>query len=111
MIERHGECVGLKVFQWGKHLWELWYCPFGEAIKPHVHEHCDVSMLILGGSMLGIIGSARGPVTWRDIFRIFQIPRGVNHSALIIGRLGCVFLSMERWDCQPTSAATDFVTR
>ena len=110
MVERHGKCIGIKLFQWGNHLWELWFCPAGEVIKEHVHQHCDIRMKILGGRMQGRIGHNSGPVGWNDFGRVFDIPAGVVHNAVILDPF-CMFLSMEKWDSrEPTSAAEDFVT-
>jgi len=66
-------------------------------------------MMILGGRMQGRIGNRSGPVGWRDFGRIFPIPAGVTHNAIILHPF-CVFLSIERWDGKVTSAAEDFVT-
>lgn len=60
--------------------------------------------------MLGTIGDKSGPIGWDDIFRVFSIPAGVVHDAVITGKF-CMFVSFERWKTEcVTSASTDFVT-
>lgn len=109
MIERHGKCIGIKLFRWGRRQLELWFCPGGEVIGNHVHKNINVDMMILGGRMFGKIGSRSGPVGWDDLFRVFRIPAGVEHDAVITGKF-CLFLSFETWEVdEVTSAAIDFV--
>lgn len=109
MINRHNKCVGLTIFRLGRRQLELWYCPQGEIIEPHVHNKIDSTLIILGGSMTGYIGERHGRIGWRDFLRFFFIPAGVVHGANITGRF-CLFANFETWRKGDalTSAAIDF---
>lgn len=104
---RHNRCRGFRLWKWGNFQIELWFCPRGEHIEPHVHEHIDSKIIFLAGSMKGRIADRSGLVSWpRHMFSSWRVPKGVMHSA----RVGafCVFANLERWDGPPTSAAEDF---
>lgn len=104
---RHNRCRGFKLFKWGQIQCELWFCPKGEDIAPHVHNHIDSTLIILGGNAVGSIGAKVGLIEWRDMLRRFNIPKGVPHWA-IVKRPFFIFLNVEKWDCKITSAAHDF---
>lgn len=39
-------------------------------------------------------------------WRIYPVGRNVSHSA--VAQTNCVFINIERWTCEVTSAADDF---
>lgn len=104
---RHNRCRGFRLLRFGQVQIELWCCPAGEDIAPHVHDHIDSTLIILGGSAVGSIGAKVGLVGWRDMFRRFKIPKGVVHWAIVRSQF-FIFLNVEKWDCNITSAAHDF---
>lgn len=107
MFHRRNNCRGITVFRWGKRQLELWFCPGGEVIEPHVHLNCNSKLIILAGAMDGRIGEARGWVdAYEDRFRVFDVPAGTVHAATV-GRF-CIFANWETWIAPVTSAATDF---
>lgn len=110
LIHRHNRCRGITLFRFGQRLVELWYCPKGEIIEPHSHEHFNSTLIMLGGEIEGTIGFRTGRTGWYDFGRRFFIPAGTCHQAKVVGNF-CVFLNYERWwDVKPTSAAIDFVS-
>lgn len=106
-FHRHNRCFGLVLFRVGRYQAELFYCPHGEEIEPHIHQKVDSTLVILGGGMDGRIGERHGIVGWQDFLRRFHVPAGTVHSAKITGWF-CLFLNFERWTGTPTSAAIDF---
>lgn len=108
MINRHNGCIAVTLLRFGSRQVELVYCPKGEVIEPHVHEHIDGAMVMLAGELDGKIGDRSGRTGWYDFGRVFRVPRNCVHSASVVGRF-CIFLNYERWIGQnPTSAAIDF---
>lgn len=106
MIERHNRCIGIKLFRWRRLLIEMWFCPKGEVIRPHIHSQVDVKIMPLYGWMLGKIGDRLGIVEPRDAGRCFEVPHGTVHSARMLSF--CIFAGVERWAGPMTSAALDF---
>ena len=102
------------LFRWGRRQLEVWLCPAGEQIDPHVHSSIDSTIRLLWGCMQGQIADKKGWVTawsmWQkhDFFRPFTIPAGVKHSASIAEFT--IFLNWENWrgEMPITSAAEDF---
>lgn len=108
MIFRHNRSWGLLIHRWRKKQIEVWFCPKGEVIDPHVHRHVDSRIIWLGGKMFGMIANRSKMLGWKDIFTSYLIPRNVVHSGVIVGAF-CAFANIETWDTnQITSAATDF---
>jgi hypothetical protein len=108
LINRHNGCIAITLFKFGNKQLELVYCPKGEVIEPHVHEHIDGTMIMLGGEAFGTIGDQSGFTGWYDIGRRFKVPRNCSHHATVTGRF-FLFLNYEKWTGQtPTSAAIDF---
>lgn len=106
-MHRHNGCIGFTLFRFGKKQAELWYCPKGEIIEPHVHHHIHSTLIMLGGEMEGWIGERHGKTGWYDFLRRFHIPAGTIHSAKVAGRF-CLFANYEVWTGKPSSAAKDF---
>lgn len=108
MIQRHNRCWGLTLWRWKNKQVELWFCPKGETIVDHFHENIDSKIIYLGGKMDGHIAHEHKQFGWRDIFRMFCIPKGTVHGAKVTG-LFAVFANVETWtDKAVTSAARDF---
>ncbi len=122
MIHRHNGCIAITLFRFGRRQLELVYCPAGEVIEPHVHQHIDSTLVMLGGEIKGGIAPfldglamdwdhwRHGKTGWYDFGRRFKIPAGTLHYAKVTGRF-CLFLNYEKWDSKPTSAAVDFITQ
>ena len=109
-MTRFKRARGWKLFRWKQRQIEIWFIPADEAIPPHVHNHIDSTLLILGGGCLGGIGERIGAVGWRDMFRRFEIPKGVTHWAKANWPF-FLFLNCERWDGVVSSASNDFTPR
>lgn len=107
LVHRHGRCVGITLFRWGRHKLELWFCKEGEVIESHVHENIHSKIVVLLGGMSGHIGSKYGNP---KKFRVFSVPAGVRHGAVIRSQGMCVFANFETWKegVPMTSAADDF---
>lgn len=73
----------------------------------HWHQDFDGRLVFLGGRMRWRVGDRSKLVTWRDVGRHWPVAHGVVHGAEVVGAFG-LFLNLERWTTEPTSAATDF---
>lgn len=108
MITRFNRCLGfrlLRVLRWQV---ELWWCPAGEVIPTHVHSQFDGRLVFLGGSMRWAMDGRARNLSWSDVGRSWRVPAGVRHGAEVTGWFG-LFLNIEAWSGQPTSAAVDFI--
>ena len=117
MMERFGLCRGLRIPLWKNLQAELWFCPQGAKVPPHVHLTLDSFIIYLLGSMRVTVEQ-----TTRDVFGPFRrrqstgkwilatkyIPAGVRHCAEVLGSFA-VFLNIERCHDVRISASRDFV--
>lgn len=106
-MKKYRGCRGFCLFKLGRIQVELWLCPRGENIYPHVHEHIDSTIIVLKGRLWGEIGKRFGTA---KKFKSYHIPAGVRHAASMSGYTSVWFINIERWTCDPTSAADDFTT-
>lgn len=58
LINKYSRCRGIVVMQLGNLLVELWRCPFGEVVEPHIHPNQDSWLLFLTGKC--VIGKQEG---------------------------------------------------
>lgn len=107
MIRRHNRCRGIRLWKWGRFQIEVWFCPKGEVIETHAHQHIDSKIIVLYGGMWGSIGNRVGSPRR---FKAFEVPAGVRHGAAISDYQCCIFANVERWKngVDVTSAAEDF---
>ncbi len=113
-INRHDNCIGFRIWKWGRTQYELWFCPRYYNIERHSHDDQDIEIIFLYGSPWfwrqenGVVteGWPRFPHNFCDVF---SIRAGVLHS-FYTGRLPMIVLSKERWKegAKMTSAAVDF---
>lgn len=108
MITRFHRCVGFRLLRLLRWQVELWCCPAGEIIPPHVHSQFDGRLVFLGGSMRWTLGDRVRDLSWSDFGKSWSVPVGTVHGARVLGRFG-IFLNIERWSGEPTSAAEDFI--
>lgn len=105
---RFQNCRGVRLFRLGSWQAEVWYCPAGEVIPPHHHEHIDSRIVYLAGQMIFVRDSAVKLMSrWRDRFKFLRVRPNQLHYAAVTGRFG-LFLNLEHWTGKPTSAAVDF---
>jgi len=102
-MRRHNRCRGLRIWKWNSFQIEVWFCPKGEVIEPHVHNRIDSKIVLLFGYMIGRIAGRLGHA---KLFKAYPIPAGMVHTAEI-SRFS-IFANFERWRGEPTSAAEDF---
>lgn len=108
MISRFQRCIGLRLLRLGRWQVELWWCPRREVIPEHTHLQFDGMLVFLGGRMRWSMAGRERSVGWRDLLRAWRVPAGIPHAARVTGRFG-LFLNIEHWSGDPTSAAIDFV--
>lgn len=106
MIERFGRIVGLKLFRFRNRQVELWFCPKGERIPLHFHEAIDSHLVFLFGRMFWTSDGRSKELSWRNFLFNWIIPANVAHGAVVTGLCG-VFMNIEKWTAEPTSAAKD----
>jgi hypothetical protein len=85
MIERFGKAMGLRIPLGKNRQVELWYCPKGTKVPPHIHEHIDSFIVYLFGRMRVTVEHTTrevcGPVrrresTGRLVWATRYIPKG-----------------------------------
>lgn len=105
MILRHGRCLGLRLFRWGRKQLEIWFAPKDERIESHIHQTMDSKIVLLVGRVWGRNGSKTGLV---HALHSYLIPASTPHSAYAL--TVCIFLNFETWkDSNPiSSACVDF---
>lgn len=117
MIERFGNAIGLRVPFFGGRQIELWYCPRGTKIPPHIHEKIDSFIIYLVGRMRVTVEHTTrdvcGPFRRREstgklIWAVKYIPAGVRHCAEVLGSFA-VFINVEKCHGTRTSASHDFI--
>jgi mannose-6-phosphate isomerase-like protein (cupin superfamily) len=107
MLMRAFGATGLKLPLPGRWQAELWYCPADVVIPFHTHSRVDSVLVFLGGRMLWFLGNKRNRVLGLlNVGAWFRVPAGVPHAAMVLGRCG-LFLNLQRWTGEKSSAATD----
>jgi hypothetical protein len=112
---RHDRCVGLRLWQWNRTQWILWFAPKGAEIEDHVHLQLRARVKLLLGRMVWRC-DAMDEYDWCDMVaktitapaRWMNIHCGQCHGATAL--TASVFLVRETWigTGPMTSAARDF---
>ncbi len=117
MIERYGNARGLRIPFWKNWQVEIWFCPRGSKIPPHIHRTIDSFIIYLLGTMRVTVNQTTrlvfGPVRRREstgklVPAVRYIPAGVRHCAEVLGRFA-VFANIERRHAGSTRASRDFM--
>ena len=117
MIERFGSARGLRIPFWKGWQAEIWFCPKGAVIPPHIHRTIDSFIIYFLGTMRVTVDHTTrivfGPVrrresTGRLILATRYIPAGVRHCAEVLGRFA-VFMNVEHCHAGSVSASRDFI--
>lgn len=105
MILRHGRCLGLRLFRWGRKQLEVWFAPMDERIEGHCHTQFDSKIVLIFGRAWGWNGSKTGNL---KKFKVYDVPTQCWHSAYVFN--SCVFFNLETWtgDKPMSSACVDF---
>jgi hypothetical protein len=116
MIKRHESCWGLSFPAIGKWKVEFWFCPPNYEIRKHKHPNVNIQLFFLFGHNVEFYRERSGPnepiIARRTVkcwhtFSRFNILRGDYHS-FSVSRFPLVFMNVEEWFAEPTSAADDF---
>ena len=124
MIERSPHCkaVGFRVPLWNHWQIEIWFCPKGDVIPAHRHQHIHSFILQIWGRMRWTVNATTrevcGPLRRREsnarlALAAAPIPAGTAHAAEALSF--CVFVNIERQSSvlgaqcsEMVSAAQDF---
>lgn len=104
-------CHGLTLWRGRRTLIELWVCPTNFSVGEHTHEKFDGHITLLVGQVVlckRVEGAERST---RRMFKSHSIPAGTPHwfrPSTPRAWLPTVFINVERWRTEPTSAAVDF---
>lgn len=101
---KHNSCKGYRLFRLGHYQVELWVCPCFEYIEPHSHPEIESKVILLYGSLYGVLNGRSGFLRW---LKFYSIASTAVHSGQT-GSQGCIFLNLQRWSSKPTSAAINF---
>jgi len=117
MLKRHESCIGLSLPAIGRFKLEVWWCPSGFKIKPHVHDNVSIESLFVMGSGSYVCRKPEGELfaeqhklrALRDFGRSFSIPAGCVHW-FEVGKWPLLFINFEWWKSgvKPSSASDDF---
>lgn len=112
LINRHKNCIGIKLWKWNNFQIELWFCPKGFIIEKHSHNEQDIELTYLYGRAIfhrQIEGCAINSIdtSQANIGQTFSIPAGTLHWFEVSDR-PLVFINREYWKTKPTSASIDF---
>ena len=115
MIKRIFSCTGFKIPLPGRYQIEVWYCPKGAVIPPHVHMEVNSFIWMIAGRMRWRVGNQErevsGPLRHRKsngdlALSAYRVTPRMPHGATVTGLFG-LFLNLERWNGPKTSAASD----
>lgn len=112
LIDRHGPCVGLRLFKSKTRFIQLWFCPEYYVIEQHSHpdEHIEL-MYLFGSTTFYRLGGHIEWFTpkWYDMFKTFSVKPGVVHWFNVTNQ-PLVFINWSKFNPgkTPVSAAVDF---
>jgi len=114
LVNRYESCVGLSLPAIGRYKIEFWYAPAGYEIRPHTHPNVDIELMFLLGNKVMFYRRPVGRLLpdmframWYHIGRVFSVRAGDEHY-FKVSEWPLIFMNIEKWHCEPTSAATDF---
>lgn len=118
LINRHGPCVGIKLFSYGQRFVQLWYIPPGYTIEPHSHDDEDIELMYLCGKTVFFKDKGGDPIVviperfkprWYHIFRKFTVKAGTVHW-FSTTNTPLIFINFSKFlpGNKPRSAAKDF---
>jgi hypothetical protein len=110
MVNRYERAVGLTLFKFGKYQAEIWFVPSNYKIPEHYHADFDSKLLILFGHNILLHRNKESLMIkwWKHIGRAFAIKAMDIHS-FDASKFPLIFINLEVWKQQPTSACKDFV--
>lgn len=113
MIKRYESCWGLSFPAIGRWKLEFWLAMPGYSIKPHTHAHEDIKLVLLFGHNIRFHRKKKGNFMSESFFariwnigRAFTINAGDEHS-FDVAEWPLLFMNIEHWLCEPTSASDD----
>lgn len=112
-IFRHGPCWVFRLWKGRRHTIELVYAPAGYEIEKHSHPNQNISLCFLFGKarfsrLSNISGLVEADVVWpKNMFKTFNIAWFHTHW-FSVSNSPLLFINLERWFIEPTSAAEDF---
>ena len=109
LVNRKFGCFGVKLFKLGRIQAELWFCPSSSYIQPHKHPNIDsIFIHLLGKAEIQRDYQAK-KLPWFTWFEHHRIASNQIHSAIVPRGSIFIFLNIEKWSCEPSSASKDIV--
>jgi quercetin dioxygenase-like cupin family protein len=110
ILHRHKDCRGITLLRHGRINIELWYVPAGQNIEPHSHKNFSSSIFILLGKGLSCKIKEGVVKKTNEVRRLFSFSRDTVHwFESESKRIPTIFINVEKWNGEPTSACKDFV--
>lgn len=116
LINRHGPCIGIRLWKCGQKFIQLWIVPPNYTIEPHSHDDEDIELMYIWGKTTFyrektplIIIEEFTPDQNYDIGKCFTVPAGTMHwFKTTTTRL--IFINFSEFlpNTKPRSAALDF---
>lgn len=126
LIDRHGPCIGLRLFKSKKRFIQLWYCPRNYQVESHSHNDQNIELMYLFGKTTfhrvkdevtgaGTFFETHYPLVesftprWYHIFTRFTVRCAQVHW-FSVSYLPLIFVNFAIFidGKEPTSAAIDF---
>lgn len=110
LINRHGPCVGVKLFSFGQYHVQIWFCPANFMIERHSHPDEHIELMYLAGDAVFFRGDFElFKPRWYHFGRSFSVAPGVVHW-FSVSKWPLIFINWSKFNlgCKPVSAAVDF---
>ena len=112
LFNRHGPCVGIKLWSDRKRFVQLWICPRGYTVKQHSHDDEEIELMYLFGrtTFFRVAESVQQfTPKWYHVFRSFTVKPAQIHW-FSVSSLPLIFINFATFldGKKPTSAAIDF---
>jgi hypothetical protein len=114
LIRRYERCWILSLPAWGRKKLEIVFAPSEYGIREHTHPNQDIKLILLFGHNVifhrrkfgEFFGQTYMACMFRDFLKKFTINAGDSHW-FEVSNWPLIFLNIETWHTEPTSAAED----
>jgi len=110
LFNRYKKCFGVTLWRWNRTQVELWICPPNHSVGKHYHTDIDGRLMFLCGNV-NLCGVCEGLLKKKSAkFKWHNVPAMMVHwfEPLDSKWIPTVFINVEKWHSNPTSAAINF---
>ena len=95
MIAKKYNCLGIKLFKFGKYQAYIWFCPKDSVIKEHTHNEVKVRIIYLFGRIIFSKDRRSKLMSIKHFLRSFIINPQQLHAAIACSF--SAFITFEKW--------------